>query len=77
MKEAISWIVPDHSPPSILKSMHPLRCFRLWSNNRTMKNYVKPRIERGVAEYAQNKGDSDGPKTILSLAIKSYVNEVQ
>ena len=42
-----------------------------------MKNYVKPRIERGVAEHARDKGDSAGPKTILSLAIKSYVNEVQ
>lgn len=42
-----------------------------------MKDYVKPGIERGVAEHAQNKGDCTGPKTILSLAIKSYVNEVQ
>lgn len=57
--------------------MHPLRRFHLWNNNRIMKNYVKPRIERGVAEHAQSKGDSTGPKTILSLAIKSYVNEVQ
>lgn len=77
LKDAISWIIADHSPPSILKSMHPLRRFRLWNSNRIMKNYVKPRIERGVAEHAQSKGESPGPKTILSLAIKSYVNEVQ
>lgn len=42
-----------------------------------MKRYVKPRIERGVAEHAQSKGNPTGPKTIMSLAIKSYVNEVQ
>ncbi|KAI7788567.1 hypothetical protein LA080_008457 [Diaporthe eres] len=77
LKDAISWIIADHSPPSILKSMHPLRRFHLWNSNRIMKNYVKPRIERGVAEHAQDKGNSTGPKTILSLAIKSYVNEVQ
>ncbi|KAK7740261.1 hypothetical protein SLS63_001461 [Diaporthe eres] len=77
LKDAISWIIADHSPPSILKSMHPLRRFHLWNSNRIMKNYVKPRIERGVAEHAQDKGNSAGPKTILSLAIKSYVNEVQ
>lgn len=77
LKDAISWIIADHSPLSILKSMHPLRRFHLWNSNRVMKNYVKPRIERGVAEHARDKGDSTGPKTILSLAIKSYVNEVQ
>ncbi|KAH8778644.1 cytochrome P450 [Diaporthe sp. PMI_573] len=77
LKDAISWIVPDHSPPNILKSMHPLRRFQLWNANRIMKDYVKPRIERGVAEHAQSKGDTAGPKTIMSLAIKSYVNEVQ
>lgn len=77
LKDAISWIIPDASPQNILKSMHPFRRIHFWNSNRIMKNYVKPMIERGVAEYAQNKSSSIGPKTIMSLAIKSYVNEVQ
>ncbi|KAJ0124859.1 hypothetical protein J7T55_006202 [Diaporthe amygdali] len=77
LKTAISWIIADHSPPSILKSMHPLRRIQFWNSNRIMKNYVKPLIERGVAEHAQNKSGSTGPKTIMSLAIKAYVDEVQ
>ncbi|KAL1884101.1 hypothetical protein Daus18300_000212 [Diaporthe australafricana] len=77
LKDAISWIIPDASPQNILKSMHPFRRIHFWNSNRVMKNYVKPMIERGVAENAQNKSGSTGPKTIMSLAIKSYVNEVQ
>lgn len=42
-----------------------------------MRNYLKPIIERGLLESVQNKGVSSGPQTIMSLAIKSYVNEVQ
>lgn len=42
-----------------------------------MRNYLQPMIERNVAEYAQKEGVSTGPQTIMSLAIKSYVNEVQ
>ncbi|ROW06390.1 hypothetical protein VMCG_04288 [Cytospora schulzeri] len=77
LKDSIGWLITDNTPRSILKSMHPLRRLKLWRNNRNMRNYLKPIIERGLLEYAQNKGASSGPQTIMSLAIKSYVNEVQ
>lgn len=42
-----------------------------------MRNYLKPIIERGLSASAEGKAASSGPQTIMSLAIKSYVNEVQ
>ncbi|KUI60669.1 hypothetical protein VP1G_07877 [Cytospora mali] len=77
LKDSIGWLINDNTPASILKSIHPLRHLKLWMNNRNMKNYLKPMIKRGMEEYSQNKGVSAGPQTIMSLAIKSYVDEVQ
>jgi cytochrome P450 len=45
----------------------------MWSNNRIMKNYLLPHIERGVVECDK----FEGPKTINHLAIRSYMSEVQ
>lgn len=42
-----------------------------------MRNYIKPIIEHGLNDYSWYKGVTIGPQTIMSLAIKSYVNEVQ
>lgn len=42
-----------------------------------MQNYLKPIIERGLLDSAENKRAASDPQTIMSLAIQSYVNEVQ
>lgn len=77
MKAQVALMITSSSPDQILKQLHPLRQYRLWRNNRTMKDYLKPIIERGVAGYVENKSMSSGPKTVMSLAVKSYVEEVQ
>jgi cytochrome P450 len=47
----------------------------MWNNNRILRTFLLPHIERGATDYKSRA--SAGPKTINSLAIKSYVSEVQ
>ncbi|KAK7748094.1 hypothetical protein SLS53_001346 [Cytospora paraplurivora] len=77
LKDSVGWLITDNTPPSLVKLVHPLRRIKLWRNNRNMEKFLKPMIQRNVAEYTQKDGVVDGPQTIMSLAIKSYVNEVQ
>jgi hypothetical protein len=64
-------------PSSLLRLYNPLRPFAIWRNNRIMRKFLTPHLERGFAEYASSGGAVTGPKTINYLAIKSYMSEVQ
>jgi cytochrome P450 len=61
----------DHSPRSILKTFHPLRLLIVKYNNRVVRKYLYPHIQRVISEP-----DSDGPKTITNLAAKAYLKAV-
>lgn len=51
--------------------LNPLRPFRMWNNNRIIRNYLLPHIKQGISDNM-----SDEPiehKTINSLATKAYL----
>ena len=43
----------------------------MWKHNRTIRNYLVPHIKQAMAEG----GSAEGPKTIVKLAAKTYVEE--
>lgn len=75
LRDSINWIVTDNSPPSLAKLLNPFRLYIMRRNNRIMKNDLLPLIRKGIAGYGS--GDPARAKTINSLAIKSYLSEVQ
>src|SRR5882757_493125 len=74
MKNQVSWLLVDNSPSTIRKAMNPFRLLMTWNNNRIMKNFLQPHIERSIARHGT---PIKGPQTITDLAIKSYVTEVE
>ena len=50
------------------KMLNPLLPIKHWIYNRTIRNELLPVIQ----EVARNPEKSEGPKTVLSLALKSY-----
>ncbi|EKG19619.1 Cytochrome P450 [Macrophomina phaseolina MS6] len=75
LKDQVSWMLFDGMPRTLLKQANPFRRLIIWNNNRIMKNFLKPHIEKGVAQYVAGK--LDGVKTINSLAVKAYVEQIQ
>jgi cytochrome P450 len=73
LKDQIGWLVYDNSPQNVAKMLNPLRYFKLWNNNRIMRNSILPHIRRAISEYGKEKG----MKTINSLAIKAYLTDVK
>jgi hypothetical protein len=69
MKYQVAWIVNENSPSALVRYYHPFRPLMMWWHNRVMRNCILPHIQRGIADYESLKG----PKTINSLAIKSYL----
>jgi len=68
-------MITDYSPQSIPKVLNPFRTLAMWNNNRIMRNYLQPHIERRIAEQLDpNNHDSTGPKTVISLAVQSYLS---
>lgn len=55
------------------KLLNPIRPLRHWIYNRIIKNELAPYI----LNTAQNYEKIEGAKTIVALALKSYVNETQ
>ncbi|KAI0126029.1 cytochrome P450 [Xylariales sp. AK1849] len=55
------------------KVLNPLRPIRHWLYNRTFRDAMMPYVKHTVQNYEK----IEGPKTVLNLAVKSYVNEVQ
>lgn len=55
------------------KQLSPTRHIKHWIYNRQFRNAMLPLIQDTVRNYEK----IEGPKTVLSLALKSYVNEVQ
>jgi cytochrome P450 len=45
----------------------------MWNNNRIMRNYLLPQIERTVAERLNPDNEATGPKTVISLAVQAYL----
>jgi len=74
MKNQVSWLLVDNSPSTIRKAINPFRLLMTWNNNRIMKNFFQPHIERSIARHGT---PIKGPQTITDLAIKSYVTEVE
>lgn len=77
IKAQVRLLIVDSSPQSMLKHINPRRLFHLRRNNRTMRDYLAPMIERAAAAHGEDENSSNGPKTIMSLAIKAYLNENQ
>ncbi|KAI5920654.1 cytochrome P450 [Camillea tinctor] len=57
----------------ILKKLSPTRHIKYWIYNRIMRQELTPLIENTARNYEK----IEGPKTILALALKSYVAEKQ
>lgn len=73
LKRQIALMWTSNSPDQLFMALNPLRLFRMWNNNRIIKNYLRPHIERGIHEHLN--GESTGHKTINSLATKAYLSE--
>ncbi|RYP46982.1 hypothetical protein DL768_006905 [Monosporascus sp. mg162] len=58
---------------NLKKELNPLRLVKHWIYNSRIRNALLPFIQDTVRNYEK----IEGPKTILSLALKSYVDEVQ
>ncbi|KAJ5161586.1 hypothetical protein N7492_006978 [Penicillium capsulatum] len=56
----------------LLVALNPLRPFRMWNNNRIIKNHLRPHIKRAIGEQRSNKRVEY--KTINSVATKSYLS---
>lgn len=69
MKNQTSWLITDNRPDVLFnRNWNPIRPLALWNNNRIIKSYLTPFIERMLKE---GNGDT-GVKTILGLAIDAY-----
>ncbi|KAI0129584.1 cytochrome P450 [Xylariales sp. AK1849] len=53
------------------KQLSPTRHLKHWTYNRAIRKALAPYIQ----DAAQNHEGMDGPKTVVSLAVKSYVSE--
>ncbi|KAL7908098.1 cytochrome P450 [Trichoderma velutinum] len=71
LKKNIAWLIPEWAPRQWGKMMHPLRQLSVWRNNAIMRRELRPLIE----EQYKNSGHVEGPKTIVNLAIRTYVKE--
>ncbi|EMR68405.1 putative cytochrome p450 4v3 protein [Eutypa lata UCREL1] len=58
---------------NLWKQLSPTRHIKHWMYNRQFRNAMLPLIQDTVRNYEK----IEGPKTVLSLALKSYINEVQ
>ncbi|KAI2472128.1 cytochrome P450 [Annulohypoxylon bovei var. microspora] len=57
----------------LIKLLNPIRSFKNWAYNRIIQSELVPYI----LNTAQNYEKIEGPKTIVALALKSYVSETQ
>lgn len=55
------------------KVLNPLRLFHHWRCNKIFRDEMLPYVQYTIRNYEK----IEGPKTILNLAVKSYVEEVQ
>ncbi|PSR80835.1 cytochrome P450 [Coniella lustricola] len=92
VKAQVKHLIIDNSPPSMLKRLNPRRPFQIRRNNRIMDAYLTPLIEQEAGKHSQSiasPGDEQQlqsqppppspppPKTIISLAVKAYMDEMQ
>lgn len=49
----------------------------MWKNERVIRRCLAPLIERAAATHRHDGSPSTGPTTIMSLAIKAYVDDFQ
>jgi len=57
----------------LTKNLNPFIPFRHWTKNRFFRNEMMPYIHSTARNYEK----IEGPKTILTLALRSYIDEVQ
>lgn len=72
MKHSTSLLITDYSPGAMLNVLNPMRPIHLWRNNRRFKQVCMPYIMENVRNSQNPK---QGGKTILDLAIRSYLKE--
>ncbi|TIC99731.1 P450 monooxygenase AflN [Colletotrichum higginsianum] len=75
LQKQIALLTPDNGPANFLKSINPIRPLVMRYHNHVMKREILPHVERQLHENVHEQ-NSDGPKTVNSLAITSYVKEV-
>ena len=73
LKNQTTWLISSSDPGNIAKLLHPLRRIFIWNNNRIMRNCLLPHLKREISEHNQGSG----LKTISSLAVKAYLNDVK
>ncbi|KAJ5805373.1 hypothetical protein N7474_011260 [Penicillium riverlandense] len=73
LKRQIALLWASNAPDQLAMALNPLRPFRMWNNNRIIKNYLRPHIERGIHDHMNGKATRH--KTINSLATKTYFSE--
>ncbi|KAJ6089055.1 hypothetical protein N7499_003902 [Penicillium canescens] len=73
LKRQIALMWTSNAPDQLVMALNPLRPLRMWNNNRIIRNYLRPHIERGIHEHLN--GESTGHKTINSLATKAYLSQ--
>lgn len=71
LKKQIALLLVDYSPEGLAKLLNPVRPFRIWNNNRIMRNGILPHILNGIRDHDRKEGS----KTMHSLAVKSYRDE--
>ena len=73
MIKQINLMWTSNAPDQLVMALNPLRPFRMWRNNITLKNILTPHIESEVQK--QLDGTPSEYKTIISLASKAYLAE--
>ncbi|KAF4450234.1 sterigmatocystin biosynthesis [Fusarium albosuccineum] len=71
LKKSIAQLVTDWSPASLPKLLNPLRPFTLQTSNKILSDALRDHIY----DQFRNHERTEGPKTINSLAIRSYLKE--
>ncbi|KAM7217672.1 cytochrome P450 [Rhypophila decipiens] len=74
MNKQTEWVIQDNSLSTILKLLNPFRSLMTTYYNKVMTDSLLPSINRAIKEHLTGES-ANKPKTINSLAIKSYLSQ--
>ncbi|OLN87586.1 putative sterigmatocystin biosynthesis P450 monooxygenase stcS-like protein 5 [Colletotrichum chlorophyti] len=74
LTKQVGQLLRDRAPPSLFKALNPFRPFLVRYNNYVIRREALPHIERQMREHLSSER-INGSKTVISLAITSYLNE--
>lgn len=72
MKKTIAQLVPDWTPSSLSRLLNPLRSFQLKASNSILNSELSSRVYHQFRTHEK----IEGPETINSLAIKTYLKNI-